>query len=347
MKRNDFFVWACDYEDYTGEGLLARLFVKNYFLNFKKKIKIQTNNSDYIFFKKNRKIEKKIYKNNFISKYLMPLKGIILIWINHLKGKKVFYINYLPLWAFWIFLLLPKKTILGPITGNIYIKKSYRLDNLIRRFLFPLFYRISLTFVFKKYKKLLFATDNLKKLISKKEINNFLSNFCLLHIEKRKIKKKKIDFTFYYRAHPNKSNKFLLDIIHFLIKRKFTVVIVGDRLDIKNTKNYINLPRDKLLPILDRTKFTIVSDENYYSLYLLDCFSSNVFIFTNYYKKNTKKVVNLTNCEINFSDLKNTKKKLIDVIKNFKKNKVYNKKYLILSKINKIKIQFIKNYIFL
>ena len=164
---------------------------------------------------------------------------------------------------------------------------------------------------------------------------------------KKENKKKKIDFTFYYRAHPNKSNKFLLDIIHFLIKRKFTVVIVGDRLDIKNTKNYINLPRDKLLPILDRTKFTIVSDENYYSLYLLDCFSSNVFIFANYYKKNTKKVVNLTNCEINFSDLKNTKKKLIDVIKNFKKNKVYNKKYLILSKINKIKIQFIKNYIFL
>ena len=32
-------------------------------------------------------------------------------------------INFLPLWNFFCFSLLPKKTILGPITGTTLIKK--------------------------------------------------------------------------------------------------------------------------------------------------------------------------------------------------------------------------------
>ena len=34
-----------------------------------------------------------------------------------MKGNKICYINYLPIWNFLIFVVLPKKTILGPITG--------------------------------------------------------------------------------------------------------------------------------------------------------------------------------------------------------------------------------------
>ena len=34
------------------------------------------------------------------------------------KNKEICYINYLPLWNFLIFILLPPKTILGPVTGG-------------------------------------------------------------------------------------------------------------------------------------------------------------------------------------------------------------------------------------
>jgi len=49
--KYNIFVWSSDYENFTGEGLLARCFVENYFKN-KGTIKIISNNSDYIFKKK-------------------------------------------------------------------------------------------------------------------------------------------------------------------------------------------------------------------------------------------------------------------------------------------------------
>ena len=44
MKKFDVFVWASDFEDFTGEGLLARCFVKKYFA---KNIKLKKAN-DYL-----------------------------------------------------------------------------------------------------------------------------------------------------------------------------------------------------------------------------------------------------------------------------------------------------------
>jgi hypothetical protein len=42
------------------------------------------------------------------------------LWKDFLSGKKTIYVNYLPLWNFLIFLLLPPGSILGPITGGKY-----------------------------------------------------------------------------------------------------------------------------------------------------------------------------------------------------------------------------------
>ena len=33
------------------------------------------------------------------------------------------YVNFLPLWNFFLFMFLPKQTILGPITGSVYKKR--------------------------------------------------------------------------------------------------------------------------------------------------------------------------------------------------------------------------------
>ena len=71
MKNFDFFVWASDYEQFRGEGLLARKFIQSLFFNSKFNLKIQTNSNSYIFFR-NKSIltKKKKSKNNFFFKYL-------------------------------------------------------------------------------------------------------------------------------------------------------------------------------------------------------------------------------------------------------------------------------------
>ena len=196
MKDFDTFIWASDYEDFTGEGLLARCFVRNYFLDKNLKIKIISNNSIY-YYNKNKIIilKKKKYKNNFFTKYVYSLFGLAYIWYYHLKRKKVCYLNYLPLWNFIIFFLLPKKTILGAITGSTYKKKIIDIDTFIRKFFFPFFYLISLKILYSKFNHIIFSTSNLKKIISKDKIKSCIFNFCFLFFEKRKIKKKNIRFT--------------------------------------------------------------------------------------------------------------------------------------------------------
>lgn len=52
MKSFDTFIWSSDYESFTGEGLLARCFVENYFKT-QEIIKISSNNKEYLFKKKN------------------------------------------------------------------------------------------------------------------------------------------------------------------------------------------------------------------------------------------------------------------------------------------------------
>jgi hypothetical protein len=330
MKDFEVFIWAADYEDFTGEGLLARLFVKNYFNLSKKKIKIYSNNNRYYLYdKKLQIVEKKLYKNTFIQKYIYPFYGIFLIWYFYLQGKKVCYVNYLPLWAFWIFLLLPKKTILGPITGGTHKKNIYSVNNLIRRFVITFFYFLTLKFIFLKYKKIIFSTDNLKSFIPKSKIKFCFFNFCLLFYKKRKNKKKTIDFLFYLRLHNNKSNNVHIRIIDSLLELNFKIIVVGDKYTRPNLINYINIPRKKLLTFLDKTKFTIVSDENFYSLFAIDCFSSNVHVFYNQTVKPNKfyfseKLIN----SIKFSDINFSLKKILKIVKNRKNknNHIENKK---------------------
>ena len=44
--------------------------------------------------------------------------------VQFLRGRKVIYVNFLPLWNFLIFLLLPPGSILGLITGTTKINSQ-------------------------------------------------------------------------------------------------------------------------------------------------------------------------------------------------------------------------------
>ena len=281
MKKFDIFIWASDYEEFTGEGLLARCFVENYFFNSNLKIKILSNYGIYFYKHKIITVKKKKYTNTWITKYFSPFLGIIYIWFYYIKGKKVCYLNYLPLWNFFIFLLIPKNTILGPITGSLYQDKIYNLDTFIRKIFFPFVYFLSLKIIFCRFENLIFSTSNLKNVIKKNKIKDCIFNFCYLFFKKRKIIQKDIDFIFYIKKHPLKFNYLYQFAIKQLVSRGFKIVVVGDKFDYPKVNNYVNLPRSRLLKILDRTRYTIASDENFFSLFTLDSLASGLFVFYN------------------------------------------------------------------
>lgn len=317
MKNFDIFVWASDFENFRGEGVLARKFISTFFFNSNKILKIHSNEGIYFLFKKKySQLQKKNIKNNFYYKYISLFFGILLIWYYHLKGKKVCYINYLPFWNFFIFFLLPSSTVLGPITGAVYKKKIYNINSLIRKYVFPILFKISSYIISNKFNNIIFSTDNLKNFFKKKETKFYIFNFSTLLYEKRKKKIKNIDFLFYYRRHIMKSNLLLENVIRYFADNNFKVIVVGDKFVYPNVKNYINIPRSNLLKILDKVRYTLVSDENFYNLFSIDCLSCHVKIFAN----NIIKPVNNFFCNkffifLNFVNSQNVIKKMSFIIK--------------------------------
>ncbi len=272
MIDNKLIFWVCDYSDKTGEGNLARKFIKENFK--KKKVKINTLKLD-----------------NFLShKYISPFVGIISCWKHYLKGKNVGYVNFLPFWNFLIFFLLPPKTILGPITGGALYDKTNKINYYIRNIFFPIFYKFSEMTLNLRYKShLVFSTELLKKYLSKKTIKRCKFNFVLKNLKfKKKRINKDIDFLVYYRIHNNKSLMFDYKLIENLTKLNLKIFIVGDRLNIKKVNNLGYVNRKRLNILQSRSKYSLCSSENIYSLFVIECITNHVKIFIN--KDQIKKV---------------------------------------------------------
>ncbi len=252
------YYWANNVKSNSGEGILA--------LNFLSLLKTKYKN--YTFTNLNNFVQ----RESFFYNYILPIFGVLKLWIYHMKGNKVCYINYLPIWNFLIFLALPKKTILGPITGI----------NLKKNILYIILKNIGIFILQKKNNKILFSHSQFKKYFKNKKkyfYNFILYNFCF-----RKIKKKKFDYVIYFKKNKNKGNNFLINIITRL-SEKFKIAVIGDEfpkyLKNKNIFNFINLNRSKALSIISQSKNSILSKENSLSFFAVDCISCNLNIFHN------------------------------------------------------------------
>jgi len=270
LKSNEkYFCWCCDYKSITGEGRLA--------INFIEKLSI--NRKLYIYTIK--KITKnKIFFKILSYKYISPFIGIIFCWFFFIKKKKIIYINYLPLWNFLLFMLLPPKTILGPITGGA----NYALNNefYIRKYLFPVFYKISEFFLNFRNEKIIFSTELLKPYLSKKTIKKSTFNYVLNLISIKKKIKKDIDFLIYYREHQNKISCFPYNLINNLINLGFKIHFVGDYFKHPSVQNHGYINNKKVNILLSKSCFSLISNENPYTIFTIECLNNHVKIIADY-----------------------------------------------------------------
>jgi hypothetical protein len=275
-----FFCWACDYSKNSGEGNLANLFINN---EFKKNYTIYT--------PKKLNINNHFIKSFINYKYISPFVGIFFCWFFFFKKKKILYINYLPFWNCAIFALLPPKTLLGPITGGANIGNK---QIVLRKYIFPILYKISEIFIIYRKTNIYFSTDLLKKYLSKKIINKAKFNYVYNYLKKIKKNKKNIDFLIYYRKHVNKESNFPYDFLKRLISLNFKVHIFGDFFNNNSVKNYGYINNEKVNKLLSKTFFSLASNENPYTMFSLECINNHVKILIDksrennikYYKKN-------------------------------------------------------------
>ncbi len=307
LKFTQKFIIGCDYSLNTGEGVLANDYLQTY-----KSLK-----TDQILKKKN--FFNFLNKKGLIHRYILPLLISIYVRINY--RKKFIYINYLPLWNFLVFLILPQHTILGPITGSLIQRDKNNTSRYIRKNVFPLFYKISLFIISKKFKKIIFSTDLLKKNFSTIQ-NKILSNYVVNNFKiKKKIKKlkKKYDIIFYFRKHDNKNHLNLNKIIEELADYKL-ICVIGDvfKTKSKNIINYGHISREKVQHLMRKTSFAICGPDNLYSLFAIDGYNNNCRLIVD---KNLKKYQLARSENIDFINYYYSKNNIIKFLKILKNNK--------------------------
>jgi len=203
------------------------------------------------------------------------------------------------------------------------------------------FFNISLSFIYRKYNYCVFATENLKKFIDQKYVNKYVFNFIFQCLNfSGKLKNKSIDFIFYLKNHKNKTNSLLIKYIKLLSKKNYKICVVGDTIKFKNVKNLGFISRNKLKKIMETSRFAINSGENLYSLFALDCYSSNVIVFNHIKLKPKKRLLDKNIFRfIDLKDLNKTIKEISRINQYFRVKKIVNKKIRIINSDNLKKVK--------
>jgi len=328
-KFNTIYAWATDFSTNTGEGILARKFLEN--LN--KDFFISNINQKFLFKNKkyfpNKAEEKGKINFSLYKRYILPIIGIFYLWYHYFKGKKIAFLNFLPLWNTLLVLLLPPNTILGPITGSIYKDKVKNIQGFIRKFIVPILYYLNARIlILRSSTNLVFSTDLLKKYLPNNILKKSKFNFVYSNINlKKEIPFKKTDIIIYYRNYFTKSNKFYENILKKLEKEtEINFCYIGDKIENLH-KNYLGrLTHEKTLKLIEGAKFSIVSEENFSSLFTLECIENHLDLFAS--KKITIPNEIISKDKIHIIDYDDFDKSADIVIKKIK-SKIIQKKFLI------------------
>jgi hypothetical protein len=314
-KNMEIFIWCCELSLNSGEGKLALTYIQDIKKNLNKRIILRT---PELFIKKfninnfiNNNSKYRAQLNNF--KYLTPFIGIFFCWLYFFKKKQCCFINYLPLWNSFLFLFLPPRTILGPITGGALYQKHLNINYILRNYIFKFLYKISLLIIFLRHKKIIFATSLLKNEISSSKLSKCYFDYIYRLLKDYPLKPKNIDILLYNRKHPNKifKNK---KIVEFFLRKNMKIHVIGAHLCIKKIHNHGYITNKEANSLLSRSKFTINSQENFYTLFLIEALSNKVKILTDrsyenfINKKNDKIFINLNKKNIKNVIFKNNTK---------------------------------------
>ena len=302
---NNIIFWASDYSSKSGEGKLAQIFIKKLKLN--KKIK-EISRIDNNFVKLDLNLNSKKF-SSLTHKYIIPFCGILNLWKYYFKNYRTAYINYLPLWNFMIFLLLPPNCLIGPITGTIDKKKDFFLKSLLEK--------ISLIIIKFRYKKAIFANTFFKDRFKKN-----LHNFIICDLKKKKYQNiKKFDFIFYIRKEFFNKNFYLKNLIYKLVNLNFKIVTIGDKIRLKNILNFGYQNNKITQKIISSCRYGVGNRENIYSFFVQDCLRNNLLVF---YNSQFKKYEILKIKNLHPIDFENYNVAINQILKKIKNNNNHN-----------------------
>ena len=243
---------------------------------------------------------------------------------------------------------MPRKTILGPITGGAEFSKVNNPSFLLRKYIFPMLYKISLIIINIKFKNVIFSTNLLEKYVSNKKKKIFLFSYIytnFINYKNKKIKKK-FDLIFYNRKNSTKKNFIIKELI-FKLPSNIKICVIGEVISKKNISNYGFVKKTKALELIKNSKLAFASGENVLSLFAIDAYNHKTGIIFDENMKNIKTVISKKNfLSINYNNLELAAKTIQKYILSYKFN--YDRDFEIFLYKKRKKIDaYLSNYFFL
>ena len=106
----------------------------------------------------------------------------------------------------------------------------------------------------------------------------------------------------------NKSLLFNHELVKDLSRENLKIIVVGDKLNLKKVVNLGYINKKRLNKLQSRSKYTLCSGENIYSLFIIECITNHVKILIN--KENMKKIKKLKKFFVTINRLNLNSKKL-------------------------------------
>ena len=265
MKRK--ITIACNFDPNTGEGRLAHLFIEQ--------MGLKAELGKLICFvpkSKSRDLNvpgSKIFK--YCSVYLW-LWSIILRY-RMCSNTEMLILNYLPIWNFITFLLVPASAQLAPITGSSAINLNHLyaapyqriLQVIIRNFLLVYLSKLSSHIIKLRGLSLKPATPFVSKYLHRESGQAFFITTSLPKLQKFRTNERKncYDLVAYTNDHPLKNNHLLKCLIPLLAKYNMRLAVIArgqcvhEFLDLE-CDLFENINHEKVVSILNKSDAVLI-----------------------------------------------------------------------------------------
>ena len=213
---------------------------------------------------------------------------------------------------------------------------------MIRKYLFPIFYQISIFLISKKFNKIIFSTSILKPYLKKNNLHLF--NFVMMLFNKKFTKrKKKYDIIFYNRNHATKHTTHVKKLL-ILLSGHLKICVIGDFFYHNNIVNFGWVTRAKAGKLIGKSKLAFNSAENFLTIFGIDCVNYGTPVV---FDKNLKSHIKLKNNSyigVNFDNLETAHSAILRLLSENNKKKDTMLWHDILTKKNSIK-KFFSSYL--
>ena len=191
----------------------------------------------------------------FLQDRVLPIYLFFVALLMSIKYEKVYFINYAPLWAWWLGFLDRAGVIIGPITGSISavpLKKDL-MSLFVRVWMQKLMCGLHISILDKKKFKWA-ATKSVEKFLRSNGLQKVLyAPPAMLQISENKERKKtdEFDLFIYSSRHAIKNNDFLNRLMEALIREtELKIVYIGPDAD-----RYLSTPKVVSFFSLSETEF--------------------------------------------------------------------------------------------